>query len=103
MRRLRKYAIVFVAVYAMLSAGLFVVMRQPIVFGKVMRRLPEPLMPFMMIIPFKQLWFAARAGHLRVGDAAPEFNLPTSDTKAHVELASFRGQRPVVLVFGSYT
>jgi peroxiredoxin len=76
------------------------VMRQPIRFGKVMRHVPEPL---MMLVPFKQLWFVARAGRLHVRDTAPDFDLPTADKHARVELASFRGQKPVVLVFGSYT
>jgi hypothetical protein len=65
-----------------------------------MARVPEPL---MLLVPFKQLWFIARAGNVRVGDLAPNFGLPTPDRKARVELAAFRGHRPVVLVFGSYT
>jgi len=57
----------------------------------------------MMVVPFKQLWMFARAGHLQLGDPAPDFSLPTVDRKARVRLASFRGHKPVVLVFGSYT
>jgi len=34
---------------------------------------------------------------------APDFTLPSLDHKATVHLAEFRGSRPVVLVFGSYT
>jgi len=45
----------------------------------------------------------ARAGHLKVGDPAPDFALPTADRKAQVQLSSFRGSKPVVLIFGSYT
>ena len=40
---------------------------------------------------------------LSEGQPAPDFTLPTLDTKAQVTLSSHRGQRPVVLVFGSYT
>jgi Ca2+-binding EF-hand superfamily protein len=40
---------------------------------------------------------------LKVGDLAPDFTLPTLDGKKYVELSSFRGQQPVVLVFASYT
>ena len=43
-----------------------------------------------------------RPTKLRVGDPAPDFKLKRMDGGA-VRLASFRGQRPVVLVFGSYT
>jgi hypothetical protein len=47
----------------------------------------------------------ARAGHLpRIGDVAPDFELPMlgmKDTK--VKLSGFAGDRPVVLIFGSYT
>jgi EF hand len=38
-----------------------------------------------------------------VGDKAPEFRLPTHDGKSSIELARFRGSRPVVLIFGSFT
>jgi hypothetical protein len=100
MRRLRTFIVAFVVVYVALLGGLLVVMRQPILFGNVMRHVPEPL---MMLVPFKQLWFVARAGRLHAGDAAPDFNLPAADRLTRIELASFRGQKPVVLVFGSYT
>jgi len=100
MRWLRKLVVAFVVVYVALLAGLLAVMRQPILFGNVMRHVP---MPLMMIVPFKPLWFVERAGRLQVGDAAPDFDLPTADRQARVELAAFRGQKPVVLVFGSYT
>jgi hypothetical protein len=38
-----------------------------------------------------------------VGDMAPDFTLPTHDGKKKVRLADFRGKKPVVLVFGSFT
>ncbi len=41
--------------------------------------------------------------NLRVGDIAPDFKLKTKDGDREVQLASFRGKKPVVLVFGSYT
>jgi hypothetical protein len=41
--------------------------------------------------------------NLRVGDTAPDFKLKTKDGDRDVQLASFRGKKPVVLVFGSYT
>ena len=97
---LRKIACIFLVLYGALLVGFFVIMRQPVVFGKVMSKVPEPL---MMVIPFKQLWFLARAGHLHLGDQAPDFNLPTADKTAQVELSSFRRHKPVVLIFGSYT
>jgi peroxiredoxin len=65
-----------------------------------MKRVP---MPMMLVLPFETLWNRARNGRLQVGDAAPDFRLPTLDHKSAVQLASFRGDRPVVLVFGSYT
>lgn len=42
-------------------------------------------------------------GSLKVGDEAPGFKLKSADGKKEVDLASFKGKRPVVLVFGSYT
>ena len=89
------------AVEAALCAGLYWAMRQPPdAFGNVMKRMP---MPMMMVLPFETLWNRARAGRVQVGDTAPDFRLPTLDHKTTVQLASFRGNRPVVLVFGSYT
>jgi hypothetical protein len=99
-RAFRKLAWVVIVLYSGLLGGLLLVMRQPVVFGKVMSKLPGPL---FMVIPFKHLWFVARAGYLKVGDPAPDFVLPTADRKTQVQLSSFRGSKPVVLIFGSYT
>ena len=38
-----------------------------------------------------------------VGDSAPEFSLKTLDGRETYALAQFRGKKPVVLIFGSYT
>ena len=58
--------------------------------------------PFLLF-PFETMWKHARAGTLHNGDAAPDFRLPLLDGSSSVELSSFRGNRPVVLIFGSYT
>lgn len=93
--------LVLVTAELALSAGLYWAMRQPPdVFGHFMARLP---MPMMMVLPFEPLWSRARAGRVNPGDPAPDFRLPTLDHQATVRLSSFRGDRPVVLVFGSYT
>ncbi len=40
----------------------------------------------------------------KIGDAAPEFDLPRADDdKKRIALANYRGERPVALIFGSYT
>jgi len=39
----------------------------------------------------------------KAGDVAPDFTLASPDGATTVALSSFRGRRPVVLVFGSYT
>ena len=89
------------AAYALLLAFMFVVMSQPPRrFGRVMRYFPRPA---MMLIPFVPMWNIARRGRAAVGDEAPDFSLPTLDRAETVTLSSFRGDRPVVLVFGSYT
>jgi peroxiredoxin len=50
------------------------------------------------------MWLWARKGTLAEGDMAPDFSLRTAQDRARrVALGSYRGQRPVVLVFGSYT
>jgi hypothetical protein len=84
-----------------LCAGFYWAMSQPPeTFGRIMARTP---VPFMIVLPFETLWRRARAGDLRPGDLAPDFELPTLDRRQTVRLSSFRGSRPVVLVFGSYT
>jgi hypothetical protein len=101
-RRARKVAVVLVVVYLTLFVGLLAAMFQPPdVFGKIISKIPEA--PFFLLFPFKPMWLFARSGRLKVGDPAPDFDLKTLDKKSRVQLASFRGQKPVVLVFGSYT
>lgn len=100
MRLLRNIAVVVAVLYLGLLAGLLAVMHRPVVFGQVMKRFPGPM---FAVVPFRRLWFVARAGQLKVGDPAPDFALTTNDRKSQVELAGFRGAKPVVLVFGSYT
>ena len=38
-----------------------------------------------------------------VGDAPPDFNLKRLGSDERVRLSSFKGKRPVALIFGSYT
>ena len=40
---------------------------------------------------------------LQEGDTAPDFTLKQMDGKEAVTLSSFQGERPVALIFGSYT
>ena len=69
-------------------------------FGRVMARMPAAA---YFAIPFETLWTRARAGALQTGQMAPDFTLSLLDKSANVRLSSFRGQEPVVLIFGSYT
>ena len=88
-------------VYGLVVAGLYAAMRQPPeTFGLIMSKFP---MPAMIILPFQPLWMSARGGNLRVGDRAPDFSLPALDGSAVVQLSTEFRERPVVLVFGSYT
>jgi hypothetical protein len=83
------------------SAGLYAAMRQPPErFGAFMAYVPPVA---MMVLPFKPLWMSARAGHLQVGDRAPDFSLKMLKEDRTVTLSSEHAARPVVLVFGSYT
>ena len=87
--------------YVFASAGLYLAMRQPPErFGAIMSKVP---MPAMMILPFRPLWMSARGGRLAVGYAAPDFVLPTTDRRRTVRLSDEWRERPVVLIFGSYT
>jgi hypothetical protein len=72
----------------------------PEVFGHVMARMP---MPAYFLFPFETMWTQARHGQLNAGDQAPDFTVKTLDTKTPMQLASVWSEKPVVLVFGSYT
>jgi len=88
----------------MLACGaLYGVMRQsPERFARVMAKIPGPI-PFL-ILPFETLWTHARSGALQMGSPAPDFALMKLDKTAQVQLSSLTAQnRPVVLVFSSYT
>ena len=74
--------------------------QSPEVFGHVMAQLP---MPAYFVIPFETLWSRARAGHVNPGDAAPSFAVKRLEDKTPVEMGSLWAEKPVVLVFGSYT
>jgi len=98
---LRVGVVAILIVHATLSATLFIAMKQtPMRFATVMSKLP---MVSMMVLPFESLWTIARAGDLRIGDLAPDFRLRTYEKSSWVQLSGFRGDRPVVLIFGSYT
>jgi hypothetical protein len=101
MRPLLKIVAVIAAAYAVLVGTLAIAMRQPPdSFGAFMAKLPPVA---FMVLPFQPLWMGARAGKLHVGQDAPVFALKTADGGSEVRLDSFRGKRPVVLIFGSYT
>ena len=72
----------------------------PEAFGRVMTRMP---MPAYFLFPFETMWIRARAGNVKVGEVAPDFTVKTLETKEPVQLASLWTDKPVVLVFGSYT
>jgi len=98
-----KVLVVVVVLYVVVSLGLLLAMHQPPSrFGKIMAKIENPAV--FMLFPFKRLWFIARGGDLRPGDVAPDFALQKLGTRNEaVRLSSFQGDRPVVLVFGSYT
>jgi len=83
------------------SWALFAAMRQPPeTFGRVMAHVPGPA---FLVLPFETLWTRARAGNLLTGDLAPDFSLLKLDKSETVRLSTLTAQKPVVLVFGSYT
>jgi hypothetical protein len=87
--------------YGIASAALYAAMRRPPeAFGAIMSKVP---MVAMIVLPFEPLWMSAREGRLRPGDAAPDFTLPAVDRSRVVSLSAELHERPVVLIFGSYT
>ena len=94
-------AIVLVVLWVIFVGFIAWAMHQPPErFGRVMARMPVAA---YFVIPFETLWTRARAGTLQPGQAAPDFSLALLDKSATMQLSSFRGKEPVVLVFGSYT
>ena len=83
------------------TVALYAAMRQPPeTFGRIMSHVPSVA---MVVLPFKPLWMRARSGHLQVGDPAPDFALAMLRGDRTVTLSTEYRQKPVVLVFGSYT
>lgn len=66
---------------------------------------PPPGMPSLLIL-VKGL-FTGELGSIhegpKVGQPAPDFDLPTQDGRQRIRLSQFRGKKPVVLIFGSFT
>lgn len=100
-RRLWQVGASALGLYLLALASFALAMRQPPDrFSRLMSHVgPAPFLLF----PFEPMWKNARQGHLRPGDPAPDFRLPLIDRSGAVQLASHKGVRPVVLVFGSYT
>jgi len=100
-RRLLQIAAVVVVLYFSAMAGFAYAMRlPPETFSRIMMHVGP--VPFLLF-PFESMWKNARQGHVHVGGTAPDFTLPLLDHSSQVTLSSFRGSKPVVLVFGSYT
>lgn len=100
-RVLIRVALALVLVYALVCGAWFVIFQQPPeVWSVVVGKTPGWL---RAITPMTPIMRSARQGPLETGDAAPDFNLQRHDHSASVRLADYQGDRPVVLVFGSYT
>jgi hypothetical protein len=101
LRRILRVFGALAVLYAVVSGLLFAAMKQsPDDFAQTMKHVPWAA---MVVLPFEPLWDVARAGRVGPGDAAPDFALESPDHKTRFQLSSIRGQRPAVLVFGSYT
>ena len=90
-----------VVLYVLATAAIYAAMRQtPERFGAFMSHVPGIA---MRVLPFRPLWMSARAGELHEGDRAPDFSLPLLHSDRKVTLSAEYRQKPVVLIFGSYT
>ena len=103
MKWLRRGLLALVACYVFLFSAVGIAMRQtPARFGAFMRHMPAPVV--WGALPAARMWMWARKGTLAEGDMAPDFSLRTAKQRSErVTLSSYRGEKPVVLVFGSYT
>ena len=98
---LRSVGALVVVYVAMCGSIAWIMVQPPEQFARVIRHLPMPIV--WGVLPGPTIWLWARKGTLAEGEPAPDFTLATHDRTGSVTLSSFRGQRPVVLVFGSYT
>jgi hypothetical protein len=94
---------VIALLWVIACGALYGIMRKPPeTFGRFMAKIPGPVA--FLVLPFETLWMRARSGTLQVGDAAPDFFLTKLDKSAQIRLSELSAQqKPVVLVFGSYT
>ncbi len=99
--RIAKTVASLVVLYSLMLGAFYYAMEQPPeTFSRGMMHIgPAPFLLF----PFETMWKHARDGALQAGQPAPDFRLPLLDGSGSVELSSFRANRPVVLIFGSYT
>jgi hypothetical protein len=100
MRKLGAALLTLAVLWLCFLSVIYYFMRQPPErFAGAIAKMPGPA---FLLFPFETLWFRARGGTLHVGDPAPDFRLRTLDKTGDVSLSSFRGSKPVVLIFGSY-
>jgi hypothetical protein len=98
---LSRILIVLLIAYTGFLGFIWWAMRQPPEkFARVMASMPVAA---YFVLPFETMWTHARAGTLNRGDAAPDFSLTKLDKTDKIQLSSLSAQKPVVLVFGSYT
>lgn len=99
---LRGAVVILVFYVALFSTVMAAMLQPPERFGTFMKHMPPALV--WAGLPASRMWLWARKGTLSEGELAPDFNLRTAkDRHQRVALSSYQGQRPVVLVFGSYT
>jgi hypothetical protein len=99
---LRGAVVLLVFYVALFSTVMAAMLQPPERFGTFMKHMPPALV--WAGLPASRMWLWARKGTLSEGELAPDFNLRTAkDRHQRVALSSYQGQRPVVLVFGSYT
>src|SRR5438876_7550104 len=88
---LLKAALVLFVLWLGFVAYMWHIMKQPPEqFGKAMMHMPIPAV--FLTAPFETMWLRARAGALRPGDVAPEFNLQTLDKTSRVALSSLNAR-----------
>ncbi len=102
MKLLLRFVAGLIVLYLVSVVFIWWSMRQPPEkFGRIVARMPVPIV--FALFPFETLWIHARAGDLNIGDHAPDFLLMAQDKSGVIQLSALNRQRPVVLVFGSYT
>ena len=110
---MRKKRLILIACVLLLAVGVLtfsdvprrIVFRTGMVVSGAKRDIDrgQPLSQVLRRIAFRYMYQESEPGRLNVGDVVPDINFLTVDGKSQLRLSQLIKEKPVVLIFGSYT